>query len=390
MRRDRFLLAVASVFWAIAVAVYGQAPEPANNGSPLPAYSPAHDGIRLFFSANTYGAFSRDALVKFSPPENFIEAAGASADRPGKPKPDTEPVKRPPIDPSMVGYIDDAIIHTEVRVRFDAATHNDTPDRAEFFYAKCGCYRSLPTSNPAYDPNAPGPGPGVPQYVNFQQLYLYGEYALLPHSHKFSLLGQLPFRWLQPHAPSGTAQAFPDNGGIGDIQVGAKFAPISSPTRFLTFQLISSIPSGDPRKGLGTNHATIEPKVLYYQALSDRMAVEAQFGDTHPLSSSSGVPTVGGHSFAGDVITYGVGTSYRILDKEQFWMAGVLEMVGWNVQGGMATGRTSTDGVNIVNMKIGPRFSFGTHQSLYVGYGIALTNQTWYREILRTEYRYAF
>jgi hypothetical protein len=41
-------------------------------------------------------------------------------------------------------------------------------------------------------------------------------------------------------------------------------------------------------------------------------------------------------------------------------------------------------------LKIGPRFSFGTHHSLYIGYGIALTSQNWYRDIFRTEYRYSF
>jgi hypothetical protein len=384
MRRDN-LIAVISLSWAITAAAHGQSPGYRNE--PLLAEQPflRADLLQPFISP-AYGSFRPEDLAAFSPPENFLAVSSYGADgSQTKPQPDFQKVKRPPIDPSMVGYIDNAVIHTEVRVRFDAADHDDTPDRAELFYAKCGCYRLAPDG--AYDPTAPGPGFSVPKYVNFQQLYIYGEYA---PSHKISLFGQLPFRWLQAQSAPGVAQAFPDGGGIGDIAVGAKFAPIASPTRFLTFQLRSAVPSGDARKGLGTNHATIEPMVLFYQNLSDRIAIEAQFGDVHPLSSSKGVPTAGSHGFAGDVITYGVGSSYRILDQEKFWMSGVLEMVGWNVQGGMATGRTSTDGVNIVNLKVGPRFSFGPHHSLYAGYGIALTSQTWYREIFRTEYRDAF
>ena len=387
MRRDRSLIAVISVCWAIAVAVHGQSPGSRDHEHPLALQPFPGFALQYPLTDGTYSPFSLEALADLTPFKNVTAAGAIGADRQRKPKPALKKVKREPIDPSMVGYVDNAVIHTEVRLRFDAADHDDTPDRAELFYAKCGCYRFLPPGNPAYDPSSPGPGPGIPKYVNFQQLYLYGEYA---PSHKFSLFGQLPFRWLQPQAASGVAQAFPNSGGIGDIQVGAKFAPISSPTQFLTFQLRSAVPSGDSRKGLGTNHATIEPMVLYYQNLSDRVSLEAQFGDVHPLSSSKAVPTAGGHGFAGDVITYGVGTSYRFLDREEFWMSGVLELVGWNVRGGMATGRVSTDGVNIVNLKVGPRFSFGAHHSLYVGYGIALTSQTWYREILRTEYRYAF
>jgi hypothetical protein len=388
MRRNRSLIAIMSVSWAIAAAVHGQSPGSRDHEIQLASSQPFPlPDIRYLLADRTFDPFSPETLAKLTPFENFMAVSAIGADGQNRPKPDFQKVKRPPIDPSMVGYIDNAVIHTEVRVRFDAADHNNTPDWAEFFYAKCGCYRSLPPGNPAYDPSAPGPGPGVPKYVNFQQLYFYGEYAPV---HKFSLFGQLPLRWLQPHAASGAAEAFPSSGGIGDIQVGAKFAPISSPTQFLTFQLRSAVPSGDPRKGLGTNHATIEPMVLYYRSLTDRISLEAQFGDVHPLSSSKGVPTTGGQSFAGDVITYGAGTSYRLLDRENFWMSGVLELVGWNVHGGIATGQAASAGDNIVNLKVGPRFSFGTHHSLYVGYGHALTSLTWYREILRTEYRYAF
>lgn len=63
--------------------------------------------------------------------------------------------------PSMVGYIENADIGNKVRMRFDAGMGIKAPDRAEFFYAKCGCYRSLPAKDAAFDPDAPGPGPGV-------------------------------------------------------------------------------------------------------------------------------------------------------------------------------------------------------------------------------------
>src|SRR6476469_587599 len=42
---------------------------------------------------------------------------------------------------SMVGYIEDPSVASQVRVRFDAGFNMTSPDRAEFFYGKCGCYR---------------------------------------------------------------------------------------------------------------------------------------------------------------------------------------------------------------------------------------------------------
>ena len=304
-------------------------------------------------------------------------------------KPSIERIKRATIDPSMVGYIDNAVVHSEVRVRFDAALHDTTPDRAEFFYAKCGCYGFLPSTNAAYDPRTPGPGPGIPQSVNFQHLYFYGEYA--PHPH-FSCFTQLPFRWLQAQSFPGTGQAFPSAGGFGDIQLGVKFAPLISSHRYVTLQFKAYLPSGDANIGLGTNHYSVEPSLLYYQRLSERLAVEAEVGDTHPLGTSSGVPTATSHGFAGDVFFYGAGPSYQFIRDEKFTLAGVLEVVGWNVRSGYVTGpaNPSTAGVNIVNIKVGPRLSIGAHHSVYFGYGRGLTSQNWYRDIFRTEYRYSF
>ena len=72
---------------------------------------------------------------------------------------------------SMVGYLDDPDISSRVRIRFESGFHNDTPDRAEFFYAKCGCYATLfNPGDPEYDPDAPGPGPGIIGNLNFRQM----------------------------------------------------------------------------------------------------------------------------------------------------------------------------------------------------------------------------
>jgi hypothetical protein len=308
------------------------------------------------------------------------------------PKPPAEKVERATINPSMVGYIDDAVISSEVRIRFDAALDDKTPDRAEFFYAKCGCYKN-PAAGQNYDPNSPGPGNGVPKDINFQQLSFLGEYAYGRH---VSVFVELPFRWIQAiAAPAPPALIFPSAGGISDIRLGIKAAPLLIQNGYLTLQFKAFLPSGSASKGLGTNHASIEPSLLYYQRLSNRFEVEAEIGDTHPLSSSVGLPTATAtHGFAGDVFFYGVGPSYKFVNNEQLQAAGVLELVGWNVRSGYVTGTTnpnsSTAGVNIVNLKIGPRISWHGHQSIYFGYGIALTSQTWYHEIFRTEYRYAF
>jgi hypothetical protein len=79
----------------------------------------------------------------------------------------------------------------------------------------------------------------------------------------------------------------------------------------------------------------------------------------------------------------------------------VGEFVGWTLTNGLALNGFNAindpnvnpvedqAGVTIVNAKIGLRYTVGA-DSLYMGYGTALTNQTWYEDILRFEYIRAF
>lgn len=298
---------------------------------------------------------------------------------------------------SMVGYIDNPIPQSQARVRFDAALNDPTPDRAEFFYAKCGCYGQAavrdatdPSIRSLYDPNTPGPGFGnpPPDTINFQQVHFTGEYAFAP---RLSGVLDLPLRWVQPQG-SGTAQAFSSSGGIGDLRLGLKYAVLARERTLVTLQLKSSVPTGDASRGLGTNHATLEPMLLLYRALSDRLVIEGQFGDTHPLSGSSPVPTAtGAGTFAGDVLTYGAGPSYTLIARNTFTVSPVVELVAWHVYGGYKTGgAASTDGANIVNLKFGGRLGFAQHHSVYAGYGRGLSSAIWYQDIARIEYRYSF
>jgi hypothetical protein len=53
-------------------------------------------------------------------------------------------------------------------------------------------------------------------------------------------------------------------------------------------------------------------------------------------------------------------------------------------------GFKDVSGTNIVNIKAGARASIGSHNSIYVGFGQAVTHDIWYKHLVRLEYRYAF
>jgi hypothetical protein len=291
---------------------------------------------------------------------------------------------------SMVGYIADGEIGSKVRFRADAGFHIDTPDRAEFFYAKCGCYRDL-AGDAAFDPDAPGPGPGIVTDMNFKALSVHGEYA---PTDRISVFAVLPLRWIQPQsfaaAPPGS---FQKQGGIGDVQAGVKFALVNTPDNTVTLQLQGYFPTGKALKGLGTDHVSVEPALLLNHRLSDRLAVEGQLGDWHPIGGSAGVPTTSSDKFAGDVLFYGIGPSYELYKSgnEDWTFTPVVELVGWRVLSGFQTSATSdASGTNIVNLKVGARVGWREEASLYVGYGQALTTAVWYDNIFRVEYRVVF
>lgn len=328
----------------------------------------------------------------------FPSAPALGAPQKAKPETSRRESRRPRTEGSMVGYIENAIVGPQLRIRFDAGFNNDTPDLAEFFYAKCGCYALLATAIPAaFDPKAPGPGPGVPKNINFQQLYFNTEYALNP---RFSVFSEIPFRWIQPQSFLAVPPfpGFSSQGGIGDVRGGIKIALLASSDRYLTAQLKTYGPSGNASKGLSTNHWSIEPAALYFQKLSPRATLEAQLGVWLPIGGSRGVPTSTSKHFWGDVLFYGVGPSYELYHSDRVRFAPVVELVGWRIMGGFQTqpggpilgAAADTSGTNIVNIKLGARTAFGRHSSIYAGYGHALTSADWYKNLVRVEYRYSF
>jgi hypothetical protein len=262
---------------------------------------------------------------------------------------------------SSVGYIDSAIPRTQLRLRVDAAYNDNRPDRVEFFYAK---YSFL---------GGPGP-PLAEKRVDYQEIDPGVEYAF---SDRFSIFADFPTLLTNPLSNANST-------GFADMDAGFKYALVACDDRFLTFQLRTYIPTGDSRLGLGTNHTTLEPALLTYQRLTDRLALEAEFRDWIPL---------GGTDLAGNVIRYGLGVSYDVYQGDRLRVAPVTEVVGWTILSGKESIKTlilDASGETIVNAKVGVRIDFGRYFDMYAGYGRALTGDVWYKDIMRFEFRLHF
>jgi hypothetical protein len=271
----------------------------------------------------------------------------------------------PTVSNSSVGYIDSAIIANQLRLRFDAAYDDIRPSRAEFFYAQG---RPL--------------GPGVPlpeRRVDFQDLSTYLELA---GGQRWSGFVEAPVRFLNPEVNANTA-------GLADMNAGFKLALVQSCDTVATFQLRTYLPTGAASRGLGTHHVSLEPALLLNQRLAGSWLLEAELRYWAPI---------GGSDFAGDVIRYGLGLSYGDRRPDDFWFTPVVELVGWTVLSGKeqivppAAPFTVLDaaGDTIVNAKFGLRAGLGHRADFYAGYGRALTGSTWYKDILRLEFRLSF
>jgi hypothetical protein len=288
------------------------------------------------------------------------------------------------------GYIDSARPQTMFRLRYDTADRINRPDRAEFFYPKYGAFRNNPGPTgigALFDPRAPGPAEADTR-VDYKDIAAYLEWA---PSSCLSGFVELPYRFLLPDQNEHTS-------GIADMNAGFKWAFLNEPDQVATFQLRTYLPTGDSFRGLGAHHVSLEPALLYYQQLTDRWKLEGEFRDWIPIE---------GTNFQGNVIRYGIGVSYLAYNHCHWRLAPIVELVGWTVLDGQETSRPisateemtfaglaphvlNAGGDTIINVHVGARLDIGEHSDFYMGYGRALTNDRWYQDILRLEYRLRF
>jgi hypothetical protein len=273
------------------------------------------------------------------------------------------------------GYIENAVPMTMFRLRYDSAYGNNRPDRAEVFYAKCGCFP---------DPNARGV-PLPETKVDYQEVIPYFEYAF---NDRFSMFADIPTRYINPEVNSNAA-------GLSDVSFGAKYAFIRDECRTVSLWLRTITPTGRPYQGLGSGNWWIEPGLLYLEQLSPKWQVFGELRGQFHITRES--------DFTGHLVRYGLGTSYVVTSGKWGYVAPVGEVVGWTVLSGMEADSTgmavSARGDTIVNAKTGVRIGFGeatlgqaypTRSDLYIGYGRALTGEVWYKNMLRVEMRFFF
>jgi len=283
---------------------------------------------------------------------------------------DDQPAEPPPprrvfVRAGGVGYVDWALPVDQVRLRADFGYDFRAPTRAEFFY---------PRGRPL--------GPGLPEperAVDFQDHTLYLEKVVAPD---WSVFAEGGVRFLNPDLNANTS-------GLADVNVGFKYAFVNDECQTWTFQFRTYLPTGVPSRGLGTNHVSLEPGILGFVWLAERLGVASEVRYWQPI---------GGTEFAGPIVRYGLGLRYDLIDGDGWQLAPIAEAIGWTVLGGhesrlLPTGRSAvldSNGTTVVNVKLGARLDVGERFGVYAGYGRAVTGERWYRDVFRVEFRWLY
>jgi hypothetical protein len=295
-------------------------------------------------------------LILLLPPWSLAQTQEAGTEAPSAGLGE-ESSEGPRVSNSSVGYIDPAIPGNIVRLRIDDAFHNRQPSRAEFFYAR------------------PGPnGRGLPlpeSNADYQDIATYVERVF---GHRFSAFVNLPVRFAN-------FKVNDNHSGFADMNAGFKLALLYSENAVGTLQFRTYLPTGNARNGLGNHHVSFEPSFLLYLRLTERLVSENEFRVWVPVGGTPG--------FQGEMVRYGTGLRYNILQTSNWTLAPVVEVVGWTFLDGIQdeTTRNSAAGDTIVNLKSGFRIRFRDRADFYAGYGRALTGEVLYEDIYRVEWR---
>ena len=285
-------------------------------------------------------------------------------------------------------YIDDALIRSRFRFRYDRIIGWQSPERAEYV---------MPFAAPFGRATLPSPD------INTEEFRGYVE---IQFQRWLSIMGETSARLVQ----NATAvdpfdqQLIDSQRGGGDGFVGFKLGLINQECRQLTAQVKGHIPLGDPQRCLGTGHAALEAGLLYQTVVAQRWQLFGEVQDWIAFDASRAPAALtaagqfAGELLGGNVLRYGLGTSYDVIQRCDCGvpkrLSAVTEFVGWSVlEGAKFDFATNTivdaSSDTIVNGKFGLRYQTGPN-AFAASYGTNLTDERWYDDILRFEFNRFF
>ena len=267
-------------------------------------------------------------------------------------------------------FVPDARPKTHQRVRFASATHIIFPDRAEFFWAQQG------SLGPGLNNAGTALGVSGETAVSYGELSMYTEAA----TEKAAFFTTITYRDYDPtYSKVGS--------GFADISLGTKSLLFDCELVQLTYQMITFIPSGNPLKGLGTGHVTLEPSLLLTLKLTPDMYLQGQIAES--------IPTSGTPAYKGSLLhTHWSLNTVLWRKQKDVPLIGTFEVNTWSFQSGAYTdpilGERPSSGYTYISMGPGVRMVICEKIDFVIGTAFATNEQHWAASFFRTEFRWRY
>jgi hypothetical protein len=208
-------------------------------------------------------------------------------------------------------FVDAVRPKTSTRFRWDYGNHYMRPDRGEYFFAR--------DDGKGKGPKAFGSLQGIPN-IDYHDLMLITEVA----SGAAGVQIAVPYRSVDSR-PFGQGGA-----GFSDMTITAKTMLLDTELALFGFQMKTYIPIGQPAKGLGTGHTSLEPALNFGLRAGPATYLQAQVAEWIPLG--------GDKDYAGANLHWAASINHVLWRPiRDVQLIGTLETTGISFQDGLFT-----------------------------------------------------
>jgi hypothetical protein len=280
----------------------------------------------------------------------------------------------PCYDPHWLAVADAAFFQdaarpiTQMRLRIDQMWDMNSPDRAEFFWAR---QRTALTGSGGRGPN---PGNNLPvRGIDVSEIKLLTEAA----AGAAGIAIEMPYRRIEGDFNSN---------GFADMTIATKALLLDCQLIQIAFQFKTYVPIGQASKGLGTGHVGLEPGLLWGLRLTSNTYLQAQ--------TSLFIPVGGDQLYEGNIFHYHFSLNQILWHPcGDLQVVGTLEFNGWSILNGDQSdpvlGPVSADR-NLASAGPGIRVVVCDKIDFGIGSAFAFTNQHWADEMIRIDFRWRF
>jgi hypothetical protein len=277
--------------------------------------------------------------------------------------------------------------------RWESGRNLIFPDRAEYFWARADGSGRGPTPGGSGAGAIPGV-PGVPAVpgvggtttttgavkgetrVDYNSLSLYTEGA----TGGLGMFVEMPYLSLNGEQDGHAA-------GFGDMNIGTKTLLFDCELLQLGFIFRTYIPIGNPTKGLGNGHVSLEPSLVAAVKLAPETYLQAQVCEWIPLG--------GDPAYSGAILHYHMSLNQVLCRPVQdVPVIGTFEMNGWSFQDGLYTdpvlGPQKASGDTYISLGPGLRVFICDKCDFGIGTAFAVTAGHFADQVYRSEFRLRF